>query len=775
MIAETAVSPNHYLQIGPGCLSVLAKIMRHRLAPARGTAYNLVMTDKTQLTLDRIFSSDDFKAETFGPARWLDDGSGYTTLETVENQSGDEDSKLKELVRYDIASGERTLLVTTALLTPPNAEKPLILQNYDWSPDKQRLLIYTNSQRVWRQNTRGDYWVLNLADGTLHQLGQGLPEASLMFAKFAPNGNAVAYVCQQNIYVEALPSGSITQLTQDGGGHIINGTSDWVYEEEFHLRDGFRWSEDGRSIAYWQFNTDGIETFYLINNTDSLYPKLIPLPYPKVGTTNSACRVGVVAATGGRTTWFALPGDPRQQYVPKMEWANSSEQVVIQQLNRLQNKNIVWLGNVADGSVTAVHTETDDAWIDVRTDDLHWLDDGQSFTWVSDRNGWRQIFRIGRDGQQQTPLTPAAFDVVSVEKVVEGDGRLYFIASPDNPTQRYLYTTSLDGDTAVQRLTPAHLPGSHSYDISPDGQHAFHTYSACNQPPVVSLISLPDHQQIRVLQGNEKLGGRVTAVNQPSLDFFQITLDDGTVLDGWRLTPPDFDPSQKYPLLFYVYGEPAGQTVVDRWGGNQLLWHMMLAQQGFIVISLDNRGTPAPRGRAWRKSVYRQIGILATADQAEAAQKIIANHSYIDPERVGVWGWSGGGSMTLNLMFKHGDIYKTGIAIAAVSDQRFYDTIYQERYMGLPDDNEAGFRDGSPINFAHQLQGKLLIIHGTADDNVHYQSAEAVLNKLIEHSKPFDMMAYPNRAHGIKEGKNTTRHLYGLLTRYLNENLMDSA
>jgi dipeptidyl-peptidase-4 len=734
------------------------------------------MTDKTQLSLDRIFSSDEFKAKTFGPARWLEDGSGYTTLEAAGNQptaegSSADESKVKELVRYDIASGERTVLVTAAMLTPTNAEKSLILQNYDWSPDKQRLLIYCNSQRVWRQKTRGDYWLLDVADGRLHQLGQGLPEASLMFAKFAPDGRSVAYVSQQNIYVEAVASGTITQITRDGGGHIINGTADWVYEEEFHLRDGFRWSEDGRFIAYWQFNTEGIETFYLINNTDSLYPKLIPLPYPKVGTINSACRVGVVSALGGATTWFAPPGDPRQQYIPKMEWVNN-EQVVLQQLNRLQNKNIVWLGNVVDGSVTAVHTETDDAWIDVRTDDLHWLDDGQSFTWISDRNGWRQLFRLSRDGQQQVPLTPAAFDVVSVAEVVEGDGRLYFIASPENATQLYLYTTSLAGDTAVQRVTPNDMPGCHSYDISPNGQYAFHTYSAFNKPPVVSLISLPQHKQIGVLEGNEELSGMVTAVNQPGLDFFQIAIDEDTVLDGWCLKPPDFDPTQKYPLLFYVYGEPAGQTVIDRWGGQSLLWHMMLAQQGFIVMSLDNRGTPAPRGRAWRKSVYRQIGILATADQAAAAQKIIATHQYIDPERVGVWGWSGGGSMTLNLMFKHGDIYKTGIAIAAVSDQRFYDTVYQERYMGLPADNEAGFRDGSPINFAHQLQGKLLIIHGTADDNVHYQSAEAVINKLIEHNKPFDMMAYPNRAHGIKEGKNTTHHLYGLMTRYLNKNLM---
>ena len=737
------------------------------------------MDDKSQLTLDRIFVSDDFKANTFGSARWLDDDSGYTTLEAVADDAVSDDTvpasgKVKELVRYDIVSGERTVLVTAVQLTPPHSDSPLILQNYDWSPNKERLLIYTNSQRVWRQNSRGDYWVLDLTDGVLRQLGKGLAEASLMFAKFSPDSQSVAYVSAQNIYVEAIASGGITQLTQDGGDNIINGTSDWVYEEEFHLRDGFRWSEDGRYIAYWQFDTDGIEPFYIINNTDSLYPKLIPIPYPKVGTVNSACRVGVISALGGEPTWFDLPGDSRQHYIPKMEWAANANQVVIQQLNRLQNRNVVWVGDVEDGAVTAVHTETDEAWIDVRTDDLHWLDDGQSFTWISDRHGWRQLFRVSRDGKQVMPLTAAEFDVVSVVKVDEKNGRLYFIASPDNATQRYLYSTDLTGDKPAQRLTPADMPGWHSYGISPKGNYAFQTYSTFTKPPTISLISLPDHKLVRVLEGNEALVEMVTAVQQPILEFFQVALDDGALLDGYCLKPPDFDPAQKYPLLFYVYGEPAGQTVIDRWGEKRLLWHMMLAQQGIIVMSVDNRGTPAPRGRAWRKGIYRQIGILATADQAEAAQKIIASHEYINPERVGVWGWSGGGSMTLNLMFKHGDIYKTGIAIAAVSDQRFYDTVYQERYMGLPDDNEAGFRDGSPITFAEQLQGNLLIIHGTADDNVHYQSAEAVINKLIEHNKQFDMMAYPNRAHGIKEGKNTTRHLYGLMTRYLDGKLRTS-
>ncbi len=728
------------------------------------------MEDKSRLTLDRIFSSEEFTAKSFGPAQWVDDGGGYTTVEPTA-----EDQKVKELVRYDIASGERRVLVTAVQLTPANTDKPLILQNYHWSADKMRLLIYTNSQRVWRQNTRGDYWILDKGDGTLRQLGKSLPKASLMFAKFSPDSQAVAYVCEQNIYVETIATGEIKQLTTDGGGNIINGTSDWVYEEEFGLRDGFRWSDNGRFIAYWQFDTEGIDTFYMINNTDTLYPKLIPLPYPKVGTINSACRVGVISALGGETNWFNLPGDSRQHYIPKMEWAAkgtlaSSDQVVIQRMNRLQNQNIVWLGDAEDGSVTAVHAETDDAWIDARTDDLHWLDDGQAFTWISDRNGWRQLFRINRDGQT-TALNAPKFDVMSIEKVDEENGRVYFISSLNNPTQRYLYSLNLSGDGAPQRITPTDQPGHHSYDISPKGNYAFHTYSALNKPPTISLISLPEHKVVRVLRGNKTLHQAVEQVAKPTLDYFKLDLDDGTTVDGWSLKPSDFDPTKKYPLLFYVYGEPATQTVMDRWGDKRLLWHMMLAQQGYVIMSVDNRGTPAPRGREWRKSVYRQIGVMTTADQAAAAKKIIATHDYIDPERVGVWGWSGGGTMTLNLMFKHGDIYKTGIAIAAVSNRRYYDTIYEERYMGLPDDNEAGYRDGSPINFAEQLQGNLLIIHGTGDDNVHYQCTEALVNKLIELNKTFDMMSYPNRAHGIKEGKNTTRHLYGLMTRYLANSL----
>ncbi len=727
------------------------------------------MQDKSLLTLDRIFNSDEFKSKSFGPARWLDDDSGYTTLEPSP-----EDKTVKEIVRYALPSGERTVLVTAVQLKPTHSDKPLKIKNYAWSSDKSQLLLFTNTKRVWRLHTRGDYWLLDLESGTLTQLGGEAKPATLMFAKFAPDNQSVAYVCENNIYVETIADNQLTQLTHDGGEHIINGTSDWVYEEEFHLRDGFCWSPDSQRIAYWQFDTHGIEPFYMLNNTASLYPQLTPLPYPKVGTPNSACRIGVVDRQAS-TTWIDLPGDSRQHYVPKMEWAANSEEVIIQQFNRLQNQNRVFLGNASNGRSTLIFTETDPAWIDAHND-LKWLADGAAFTWVSDRDGWRHLYRISRDGQETTLLTPGAYDVIAVQTIDEDGGWVYFIASPDNATQRYLYRVNLNGDGLTQRLSPASMPGTHAYQISPNAKWAFHHYSSITTPPTVSLISLPDHEQIRVLEANQKVHAAVLGLKRPSLEFLRVPIksDDGETaveLDGWCLKPPDFDPTKKYPLLFFVYGEPANQTVLDRWGGTRQLWHMLLAQQGYLVISIDNRGTPAPRGVAWRKSVYRQVGILTTADQAAAAQEIIRQHDYIDADRIGVWGWSGGGSMTLNLMFKHGDIYKTGIAIAAVSNMRYYDTIYQERYMGLPDDNAEGYKNGSPITFAAQLAGNLMLIHGTGDDNVHYQCFEAVVDELIKHNKQFSMMAYPNRSHAIKEGKNTSRHLFTTMTRYLQANL----
>jgi dipeptidyl-peptidase-4 len=728
--------------------------------------------DPSLLTLERIFTAREFRPETFGPARWLQGGDAYTTLEPAPGAvpaASSESPGVRELVRYDTASGRREVLVPASRLVPPGGSAPIEIADYSWSPDARQLLVFTETRRVWRTNSRGDYWVFDLATSALRKLGKDAPPSTLMFAKFSPDGRRVGYVRENNLYVEELADGRVAQLTRDGGRTLVNGTFDWVYEEELGLRDGWRFSPDGSRVAFWQVDSSGVKEFTLINNTAGLYPTLTTFPYPKAGETNSAVRVGVVSSAGGEVRWMDVPGDPRNQYLARMEWAANSTEVVLQRLNRLQNTLDIMIGDAATGRVRTILTERDEAWVDVG-DDFRWLAGGQAFTWVSERDGWQRAYTFDRSGDGMKAVTPAAVDAIQVLEADPAGGWLYYIASPENPTQRYLFRARLDGTGRAERLTPAGEPGTHSYQVSPDGRWAIHTYSRFDIPPVIDLVALPGHARVRALADNATLRAKVAALKRPPVEFFRVDIGDGVELDGWRLKPPDLEPGRRYPLLVHVYGEPAGQTVLDRWGGNNHLWHLMLAQRGYVVASVDNRGTPAPRGRAWRKSIYRQVGILASADQAAAVRRM-REWPFVDPERVGSWGWSGGGQMTLNALFRYPDLYSTGIAVAFVSDQRLYDTIYQERFMARPEDNPEGYRLGSPLTFAHQLKGNLLIVHGTGDDNVHYQSAERLINELVRANKRFTMMAYPNRTHSISEGENTSLHLYDLMTRFLETHL----
>jgi dipeptidyl-peptidase-4 len=720
--------------------------------------------DPSRVTLDRLFTTRDFVAQGMRPTAWTPDGNGYTTLEPSADRQNATD-----LVRYDAATGSRTILVPSSRLVPRGGTEPLEIEAYTWSPDAGRLLIFTNTARVWRDNTRGDYWVLDLTSWSLRQIGAGAKPQTLMFAKFSPQGDRVAYVRENNIYVESVATGRVTRLTSDGSGTIINGTTDWVYEEELGLRDAFRWSPDGRRIAYWQFDASGVRDFLMINNTDSLYSFTIPVQYPKVGTTNSAARVGVISASGGATRWFAVPGDPRNNYIARMEWTPDGGEVVIQHLNRKQNTLTVFAGNPLTGRVHPLHVERDSAWVDV-VDDFEWMDGGSSYIWVSEREGWRQLYVHSRGGNTRR-VTDGSYDIASIVRIDTTGGAVYFIASPATGTQRYLYRAPLDGSAAPVRLTPATATGVHRYDISPNGRFALHSSSSFGTPPTNDLVQLPEHRTLRVLVDNAAIRATVDRLTKGKAEFIRVPIADGIELDGYMMYPPDFDPSRRYPVIFHVYGEPASQTVMDQWQSRNYLWHLMLTQQGYIVASVDNRGTPSLRGRQWRKSIYGKVGILNADDQAAAARELLRTRPYLDSSRVAVWGWSGGGSMTLNLLFKAADVYKLGMSVAPVSDQRYYDTIYQERYMGLPDENAAAFREGSPVTHADGLKGKLLIVHGTGDDNVHYQNAEAVINRLIAANKPFSMMSYPNRSHGISEGQNTLRHVFELLTRYLHENM----
>lgn len=718
--------------------------------------------DHDQLKLEDIYKNRVYTQDRFGPVRWMKDSEGYSTLE-YNSETGAPD-----IVRYDAATGQRKVLISSQQLIPAGEDHPLRIADYTWSEDNSKLLIFTNTRRVWRYHTRGDYWVLHLDSGKLQQLGKDVKRTTMKFAKFSPDASRVAYVSEKNIYVEELDNGQMTQLTFDGGDNIINGTFDWVYEEELDCRDGFRWSPDGEHIAYWQTDTDGTGVFYMINNVDSVYSVPIPLPYPKAGTTNSAVKVGVIPSGGGDTRWFKVPGDPRNNYIARMDFIPGSDELMIQQLNRKQNTNKVWIGDVNSMNLTNILTDRDEAFLDIH-DNIMWLDNERYFTWTSERDGWRHLYKVSRDGSEMDLITIGDFDVVNICRIDPEGGYVYYIASPGKPIDRYLYRSRLDGRGKAERVTPKGMPGQHSYQVSADGEWAIHTFQNVTTPPRIALVKLPGHKQSRLLVSNEEAKSRYDKLNLNPKEFFRIDIGE-VELDAWMIKPRDFDPSKKYPVIIYIYGEPAGATVQNNWGGGDL-WHQYMAQQGYLVLSIDPRGTRSPRGRDWRKIIYRKIGIVAPKDHAAAVREVINTYPFVDGSRIGIHGWSGGGQMTLNCMFRYPELYKTGIAVAFVSDQKNYDTIYQERYMSTPQDNPEGYRDGSPITHAHKLQGNLLIMHGTADDNVHYASFEMLTNELIKHNKLFDQMIYPMRSHSISERENTSYHLRQTMEKFWLENL----
>jgi dipeptidyl-peptidase-4 len=635
-----------------------------------------------------------------------------------------------------------------------------------WSNDRKKILIYTNSSRVWRGNTKGDYWYFDLASGKGKQLGKSLPSSSLMFAKISPDNKNAAYVSRHNLYIEDLVSGKITQLTKDGTDRIINGTFDWVYEEELSCRDGFRWSPDGKSIAFWRVDATKIKNHLMINNTDSLYPFIIPVEYPKAGEKPSNVKIGIINPATLKTLWLQIPGDPDNNYLARMEWAGNNKEVAVLQLNRKQNEANFYLCDAATGKANKIYTDKDDAWVEVGKPFVWdgpswtWVDNGKSFLWNSEKDGWLHIYKISRDGKNEQLLTKGNFDADLVS-INEATGDIYFTASPYDATQKYLYRINLNNTDTV-RVTPQLFDGTNFYRLSPDAKYATHTNGSIHRNFNVRLVALPDHKKVYPASEDK--------FTNPDLGFklekFKVKTADGIEMDGIMAKPNDFDPNKKYPVYFYVYGEPASTTADDVPNFDNFI--SQLIPEGYIGITLDNRGTPALKGREWRKSIYRKIGVINSRDQAMAAKEIL-KWNFIDTSRVAVHGWSGGGAMTLNLLFRYPEIYKTGIAVAAVTDQHFYDNIYTERYMGLPLENAEDYKQASPNTFAKNLRGNLLYMHGTGDDNVHYKNAEVLINELVKQGKLFQFMAYPNRTHGIFEGAGTSQHLNNTFIKFLRE------
>lgn len=707
-------------------------------------------TQTPPLTVHAIWGSPEFASDLIDVV-WTSDGTAYTSVEP--DASGNTD-----LYRTDAVSGAKRLLVRGADLVPPGAVRPLQIEEYRFSEEGSKLLIFTNSVRVWRQNTKGTFYVWDLTARRLTPVSSR--PGYQQFAKFSPDGRLVGFVRDNNIYVTDLATGRETALTSDGGDNVINGTSDWVYEEELDLRDAFRWSPDGKRIAFWRLDQTAIRPFYLVNQ-DSLYPALVPVRYPKSGTPNSQVKIGVVDVATGRATWIDL-GAERDIYIAAMGFAGSPGEVWLTRLNRHQNRLDLLLADATTGASRVIMTDTDSAWVDANQP--RWIDGGKQFLFVSERDGYDQVYLFDRTGSLVRRVTPLGWDVQDVYGVDEQKGVVYLSGAIDGPLGRQLLRIGLDGK-GLTRLSQE--PGTHAAEFAPMFGLYVDTYSRAGVPPVETLRRA-DGTLVRTIADNAALMGKIAALGLNRPEFVTVRTTDGVDLNAWIIKPKTFDPTRRYPLLLNVYGGPGSQTVTDSWGGANYLWHQMLAQDGYLVASVDNRGTGG-RGAKFMKQTYLHLGRYEAADQIAAARWFAAQ-PYVDPGRVGIWGWSYGGYMTALSMFRGAGVFKAALAVAPVTDWRFYDTIYTERYMRTPQENPAGYDESAPLTYADSLRGSFLLVHGTGDDNVHFQNSVRLVQRLEAANKQFDMRIYPGRTHAIAGG-NTRENLYGLFTTWLKAHL----
>ena len=701
-----------------------------------------------------------------------------------ENETGYYSIKNNNIVLVSTRGKEDKIILSSTQINN------IKIESFSFSQSKNKILLFTKSVKVWRYNTRGDYWVYDFNKNQVQKLGREMSSSSLMFAKFSPDENFVGYVSKEksesgfrnsstsvNIYLENLENREIKKLTSSNGTKkLINGTFDWVYEEEFGCRDGFIFSEDGSRIAFWQIDANQVRDFYMINNTDSIYSYTIPVEYPKVGEDLTPARIGVINLIDEKITWMKVPGEENKFYLPRMTWMPGRNDLMIQQLNRKQNHSKIYIANSNNGETELLMEEKDDAWVDLRSSwpyqvQAGWkfINEGKEFLYTTEKDGWSHIYRFNISSKSEYLVTKGDYDVVKPLAYDERNEIVYFIASPENPTERYLYKTSAKGNGSLIRVTPNVLEGSHNYQISTKAKYAFHSFSNYFTRPMQAIITLPNHKFINDDQNMIKKFDASKKEDHP-LEFFQITTVDDVTMEGWIVKPKNLNKNKKYPVLFYFYSEPAGQTGVNRYGaGNNGLYDGNLGDDGYVYVTFDGRGTPSPKGRAWRKAIYRNIGRINVRDMAMGAKAVFEKYDFIDTSRVAVHGWSGGGTATLNCLFQYPEIFHTGIAVAAVANQLTYDNIYQERYMGDPKESYQDYVDGSPIKYAKNLEGNLLYIHGTGDDNVHYQNAEMLANELIKHKKVFYMLSYPNRSHGIRED-DAYPHVRLMFTDFLRKN-----
>jgi dipeptidyl-peptidase-4 len=684
-----------------------------------------------------------FRQRSVRGLNWMNDGEYYSALS--ENK----------VIKYDVRSGNEveTLVDGNAL--------SISIDDYSFSDDESVILLLTDRQSIYRRSFTAVYYLYTRENSQLTKLSEGRQS----YATLSPDNQKVAFTRENNLFFKDLTTGSETAVTEDGSfGEIINGSTDWVYEEELYLTKAFAWSPDSKKIAYYRMDESNVREYNMqVWNNGALYPMDYRYKYPKAGEDNSIVEIFLYDLAASNKTKVDL-GEETDIYIPRIYWTRSAETLAVQRLNRLQNQMDLLHVNAADGTSEVILTDKSDTYIDFTfCDDLTYLDNGKQFLFSSEKDGFKHFYLYDMSGNMVRQITKGDFEAVSMVGLDQSKKTpvLYYISSEDSPLERHLYSISLSGKSK-KKLTGER--GYHTINMSDDCSYYMDYASSSDSPLVVSLFQTSGNELIKVMQDNAGLKQTLAEYQFASKEFFQIPNGKGDQLNAYFLKPNDFDESKKYPLLIYQYSGPGSQNVAQRWSGGRSSWHQLLAQKGYIVAVVDTRGT-GYRGEQFKKQTYGQMGQLEAEDHIAAA-KWLGELDYIDAQRIGIWGWSYGGYMSTLAMLKGDGVFKAALAVAPFT-WKYYDTIYSERYLGLPQDNEAGYEDNNIINLAERLKGNYFIIHGTGDDNVHFQIAVGMQQALISAGKQFDSFYYPDRAHGLGH----YNHLYSMMTDWILENL----
>jgi dipeptidyl-peptidase-4 len=710
------------------------------------TLFNLALAQN--LTLEDIWKSRKFYPKGIYGIRSMADGEHYTVLE--------KDS----INMYEYKTGEYVKTIASGTqMTPEGDTTHLRISDYTFSKDETKLLIPTNTKSIYRYSSESEFYIWDIASETLEALSL---DGKQRLADFSPDGTKVAFVRDNNLYVKDLEQNIEFKVTQDGEyNKIIYGTTDWVYEEEFAITKGFHWSPDGKKIAFYRFDESDVKEWWMTTWGD-LYPEHYKFKYPKAGEDNSIVSIHIYDLQTQLITDVNV-GEETDQYLPRFFWTKTQDKLAVFRVNRLQNYFEILLADANSGETEIVYTEKNHTYIEESHYDHVIFIDENRYIMTSEKDDFYHIYLNYFDGTPEEQLTSGNWDVTSILGYDEENEKVYFTAAQQVPYNREVYWVNLKGKVKqVSRDEGWNRPS-----FSSNYEYYINSWSDGNTPPVYTLNNTKG-KTIRTLQDNSSLKDTIANYNFSEKEFFSFTTSEGVELYGWQILPPGFDPGKRYPVFMHVYGGPGSQTVTNSWGYFNHLWFQMLAQQGYIVASVDNRGTGA-RGQEFKKMTYMELGKYETIDQIEAARHFAAK-DFVDPERIGIFGWSYGGYMSTLCITKGADVFSTAIAVAPVTNWRYYDNIYTERFMRKPQQNASGYDDNSPINHVDKLEGNYLLIHGTGDDNVHVQNSMDLITALVNANKQFDLFLYPNKNHGIYGG-NTRIHLYNKMTDFILENL----